>query len=838
MNSKLFFFVSALMLFGATSFAQQPFNTRVIPTPQQVVRSHGFFKVPDHFEIPIDTVKSIKGAMNQKEAYRLVITTKNARLYITHPWGAIAGKKTFQQLKALWNGEIPSMEITDWPAYEWRGFLDDISRGPIPNEKFRHRQYNELICNLKLNFANYYTEHALYNPQYPDIVPTDFNAEWSYNQAWIRMANLQCFAHFEKTLRIPFYQNIMDTRYNVDPSKETTYTFLRNQIRNTLKAYYHGTPFFNINCDETEALGSGRARQYVDEIGADEAYCRHINRVYDLIQECASELRIEEAPKVLMWGDIVGKNPEMLKKLPKEMQYIIWSYVAKESYADMIAPFKEIHDRQGNNFWVAPGVSHWSSIPQVRNYMQNIAYLARDGYRAGASGLMNTAWDDSGESLFGDCWHAMAWSAEMAWNPIKSTDPEAAKKELEVRERQFNENHARLTGIDVEDIYAVGDLANDPDVGDWFNTGALMHPLLDFYPSNVDTAMESRCRRVIDKMNQLRPQIDTLLPHFIYGINRIATVAAKSQLRIQLYKTLQNPTQGNIAQSEAISKQYFKQLHALKCEYLRLWDDECTSYSREIICDRYDRLGFEVLEASRKVFFTTTGDSTGKDQTIVTLKTLYNDRPIYYTLDGRKPTEGSRRYDEPFTIDHSCLVKTVCYNEWDEPVYSEQYLLCHKGMGHLKRLNSHYSTYNATYSAGGDNALADGTLGDDNSYSDGHWQGYWGEDIDAIYDFGSKTKINNVSLRFLQNTFDWILSPKEIQLYTSNDGQHWTLAKTINCNPEWRIGGNIVHTEGFHDLNLTTRHLRIVAKNPGLLPDWHPAHGQPSYLFCDEIVIE
>lgn len=838
MNSKLFFFVSALMLFGATSFAQQPFNTRVIPTPQQVVRSHGFFKIPDHFEIPIDTVKSIKGATNQKEAYRLVITTKNARLYITHPWGAIAGKKTFQQLKALWNGEIPSMEITDWPAYEWRGFLDDISRGPIPNEKFRHRQYNELICNLKLNFANYYTEHALYNPQYPDIVPTDFNAEWSYNQAWIRMANLQCFAHFEKTLRIPFYQNIMDTRYNVDPSKETTYTFLRNQIRNTLKAYYHGTPFFNINCDETEALGSGRARKYVDEIGADEAYCRHINRVYDLIQECASELRIEEAPKVLMWGDIVGKNPEMLKKLPKEMQYIIWSYVAKESYADMIAPFKEIHDRQGNNFWVAPGVSHWSSIPQVRNYMQNIAYLARDGYRAGASGLMNTAWDDSGESLFGDCWHAMAWSAEMAWNPIKSTDPEAAKKELEVRERQFNENYARLTGIDVEDIYAVGDLANDPDVGDWFNTGALMHPLLDFYPNNVDSAMESRCRRVIDKMNQLRPQIDTLLPHFIYGINRIATVAAKSQLRIQLYKTLQNPTQGNIAQSEALAKQYFKQLHALKCEYLRLWDDECTSYSREIICDRYDRLGFEVLEASRKVFFTTTGDSTGKDQTIVTLKTLYNDRPIYYTLDGRKPTEGSRRYDEPFTIDHSCLVKTVCYNEWDEPVYSEQYLLCHKGMGHLKRLNSHYSTYNATYSAGGDNALADGTLGDDNSYGDGHWQGYWGEDIDAIYDFGSKTKINNVSLRFLQNTFDWILSPKEIQLYTSNDGQHWTLAKTINCNPEWRIGGNIVHTEGFHDLNLTTRYLRIVAKNPGLLPDWHPAHGQPSYLFCDEIVIE
>ena len=31
--------------------------------------------------------------------------------------------------------------------------------------------------------------------------------------------------------------------------------------------------------------------------------------------------------------------------------------------------------------------------------------------------------------------------------------------------------------------------------------------------------------------------------------------------------------------------------------------------------------------------------------------------------------------------------------------------------------------------------------------------------------------------------------------------------------------------------------IRVVVPNPGPLPSWHPAPGQPSYLFTDEIVI-
>ena len=159
-------------------------------------------------------------------------------------------------------------------------------------------------------------------------------------------------------------------------------------------------------------------------------------------------------------------------------------------------------------------------------------------------------------------------------------------------------------------------------------------------------------------------------------------------------------------------------------------------------------------------------------------------------------------------------------------------------MGHLKQINTEYSKYNATYSAGGDNALLDGVVGADDSYRDGHWQGYWGVDVDVEMDLGKPTQINMISMRFIQNTFDWILAPKMVEVYTSVDGKEYKLLKQEELQPNFHLSGNVVNPVSIRDLNTKTRYLRVVAKNPGLLPQWHPAKGNQSYLFVDEIVVE
>ena len=839
-----------MLAVAATAMAQkEPVNIGVIPTPQRVEMGQGYVELGKHPRR--NFVDEIEGAQNQRQAYRIEIAPEGVTVWCVGNEGWGYALKTLDQLKKIYGDRVPCMTITDWPAYEFRGWLDDISRGPIPNRQFR-RQTRSFSEQYKLNFGNYYTEHTLYNELYPDISGYSGLNSYEYSNDPFMMANLQCFAHFEKTLRIPYYQSLMDGPTNVNPAKEETYSFIRDQIENAVQAY-HSSRFFNINCDETEGLGSGRAKQYVDQIGADEVYCQHINRVYNIIQQAWREAH-DDASRigVLMWGDIVAKNPAMLRKLPRDMQYIVWSYGARESYTDMIEPFAQLRREQGNAFWVAPSVSHASGAPSVRNYIENIAYLARDGYQAGARGLMNTSWDDSGEGLFADGWHAMAWAAEMAWHPITATDPAKARKELAMREKQFNQNYDRLFEIDYRRIdpdadaspaYSVTRMINTVGafnenkwVADWCNTAALMQPLMAFNPIDVSDKMLVRCDSVENIVRRALTVVDSSrVPHFAYTCHRVLAVAEKSRLRVMLYRTLNSDQDPDVAAIQDACRRYFRHLHSLKLEYLRLWDEENTDYSRDIVCARFDQLGSEVQELRQKIFIT---NDYRDNKMYVTLRTLFKDRPIYFTVDGRIPSKGSNLYKRPFTIGRSCIVKAVSYNKWDEAVFSEQYLLFHKAIGKLKKLNTRYSDYNAKYSGGGDNALTDGVLGSDDTYTDGHWQGYWGKDVDVNLDLGTSTAVKNITMRFFHNANDWILTPQTIEIYTSADGKDWQLAHTELFTPDFRDRGGFVRTLTIRNPKVTARHLRVVAKNPGPLPEWHLAKGNDSWLFCDEVIVE
>jgi hypothetical protein len=39
-------------------------------------------------------------------------------------------------------------------------------------------------------------------------------------------------------------------------------------------------------------------------------------------------------------------------------------------------------------------------------------------------------------------------------------------------------------------------------------------------------------------------------------------------------------------------------------------------------------------------------------------------------------------------------------------------------------------------------------------------------------------------------------------------------------------------------LDKHARYIKLIAKNPGPCPDWHPGHGDASFIFTDELLIE
>lgn len=842
--------IALLLALGVSAMAQENINLGVIPTPQEVVMDENGkmcvwkkAKVKevgvDNYEIDIRKSTYLRQVQeNIDQAYVLHIEPKQITIeyYDYDPYvdGVKYAYMTLEQLKRIYGDTLPCCTIIDWPAYTYRGWMDDISRGPVPHATYRQKQW-EMLHALKFNFSNYYTEHTLYQSEFPDLAPA-YLADCKPHPD--EVINLQLFAHAEKTLRVPFYQNMMDSRTNFDPSKEATYDFLRQRIA---AAYQRipSSPFFIINCDETEQLGTGRAKKLVDSLGADQVYVDFINRCYGMVKEQGN-------PRVAMWGDIVAKNPAMMRQLPKDMTYIMWAYEPIDSFTHLIKPFKE----QGNPFWVAASTGHSATMTSTpQRYIKNIANLYRDGHRDGAEGAMLTCWDDNGEALFDNSWHAQYWAAEMAWNPIKTDDPE----ELRQREAQFNENFERLFygtqptmpnqpigPIKTQQLYAVGALMYEPAVGDWYTSAALMEPLLNFNPDNTGDAMHERIEHVSHLIDAIH--IDSAAnPHAHYALKRMSATIEKCRLRLYINDTALYP------EIPYTVPEYLQTLFDLKREYLRLWDQENGDYERYIVANRYDDLAREVLELDRHVFMevnssSQTSNTSSTSLPMVQLRTLYNDRPIYYTLDGSEPTASSTKYEGPFPLERSATIKAISYNKYGESVITEQYLLSHLGMGAKITLSTKYSDYKAIYSGGGEGALIDGQLGSNTTYADGHWQGYWGDSIDAVIDFGKPTEIHEVTMRFMQNTFDWILAPTQIKVYASKDGKEWTLVadKQFDMDPR-ETGMRLKNYTVPLDFQLSTLNfqlIRVVVPNPGPLPSWHPAPGQPSYLFTDEIIVK
>jgi hexosaminidase len=307
---------------------------------------------------------------------------------------------------------IPGVKIVDWPTMRWRAVSDDISRGPVPTVEYIKRQIRTEAF-FKLNMHSFYMEHTFASESHPligpvggSLTPTEIRELVVYARRYHveLVPEQQTFGHLHKALRLEKYADLAETPYGdvLSPQQEGSYKLVADLYRE-LNELFPGQ-FFHIGEDETFELGEGQSREAAKARGVGAIYFEHLNRVRDVLKPYNRRL--------MFWGDIALHHPDLIGNIPKDMIVMNWQYGARDDFSKDIKPFQDAGLQQ----FVCPGAQNWNQIfPNLDAARKNIVNFGRDGQKAGAIGMMNTTWDDDGESLFEATWYSIVLGAAASW---------------------------------------------------------------------------------------------------------------------------------------------------------------------------------------------------------------------------------------------------------------------------------------------------------------------------------------------------------------------------------------------------------------------------------------
>jgi hexosaminidase len=348
------------------------------------------------------------------EGYVLLATKDGAAIVAASGAGMFYGVQTLKQLIRT-DGAAPRIQaavIRDWPAMRYRGFHDDLSRGPVPTLEFQKKELRTFAA-YKMNVYSPYFEHTLEYNSNPLISPPGGGMSHEDVRALVAYAKKyhidvvpeqEAFGHLHHVLKYDIYSSIgeADHGHVLAPADPASLPLIKSWFAEIDSLF--PSKFIHLGADETFELGLGRTKERVQKEGMGAVYM-------DFLKQIESALRYT-GKRFLFWGDIAQGSPDLVKSLPKDMVAVGWGYGPNPRAETLLRPFINA----GIETWVAPGVNGWSRVyPNNDVALKNIQAMARDGQRLGATGLLNTSWADDGEAILNQQWYGILYGAAASW---------------------------------------------------------------------------------------------------------------------------------------------------------------------------------------------------------------------------------------------------------------------------------------------------------------------------------------------------------------------------------------------------------------------------------------
>lgn len=769
------------------------------------------------------------------EGYLLSISPGGIEVTAPAAAGIFYGVQTLKQLvrgSLRPDTSLACLRIVDTPVLRYRGWQDDISRGPIPTLEYLKKEVRELSA-YKLNCMTLYTEHVFKLKKHPDIAPADGITageikeliDYARNYHVEVIGNFQSFGHFYHILKLPAYAHLAETPNVLSPAFEESYQFLADVYSEIAPAY--SSPLFNINCDETFGLGSGPARAMLDSLGKEGVYAYHINRINDLFTPYGK--------RMMMWGDIARDYPNIIPKLPRDLIVLPWGYHAATSFDSDILPFA----RMGFEFIVCPGVSCWRNVwPDLHTAVINISNFVRDGARHGAMGMLNTSWDDDGENLFNYNWYPLIWGAEVAWNPVIPDDMSRMDAVRTGRLAAFDKAFDPLffgvnSDVFVRLLHRLSNLRRYAAAGG-LTDGSFWRPLIDdAQKRSADTRAfadeAAAIQAELAVLSDLAGKNSVAVRAAAFAADRAVFMADRQLLREDMGKTVPAAAQPMLRQR---LRELARRAGELKEEYRRLWNLENRPWWLEKNLVKYDAMIEELRSCGGHVFIEPDSSAFAHTRT-VRLRPLFSADTLYYTLDGTDPGRRSALYNSPFHMKKSGRVTArVCSGgRLGAPMSKDIFVYD----GPVKNITFAHA-WAPQYAAAGAVTLVDGVNGSSN-FREGGYLGFSRNDLDALFDLGRVRDLHELRADFLQDSGSWILFPEWVACYLSDNGVDFKEAGKVLNRIDQSLEGGMKQTFSIDLSGKRARYIRVQAKNTGLLPAWHKSGGGEAWIFVDEVEV-
>lgn len=370
-----------------------------------------------------------------RDAYRLVVRPGGIELAGASPAGCYHGLQTLRQLiESSDRHALPCCQILDWPDFDTRGLLFDVTRGRVPKLETL-KLLADRLASLKCNQLQLNIEHAFVFSFDPDIcgpdeglTPDEVRELDTYCQdRFIDLVPaLATFGHMGRVLSMPKYRHLAEVEatttwekmtwpqrmrgLTLDCTNPEAHALVERMWSDVLDAF--SAPVVNICADEPHDLGQGKNRErFAGHVG--EAYLEQIRRTYDIC--------VRRGRRVQFWSDVVRNHPALFHLVPHDATVMHWGYDDRADYDGTQALVDA-----GLDVIVCPGTSGWKRVLNGMNLAErNIATFAEVGKRSGATGLVNTDWGDHGHfNMLGCSWHGIALGAAKAWRADHPTGDE------------------------------------------------------------------------------------------------------------------------------------------------------------------------------------------------------------------------------------------------------------------------------------------------------------------------------------------------------------------------------------------------------------------------------